>query len=610
MVSSYVKTIFRTIKSRLAQFLAIAGIMALSVGFVTGLGATATNMLDSVNDYLVDSSVSDIIIKTENGITESQKESIYNDTDVTAYSEFFTYDTQLDRGITRVYISDLSGNEINKLELIEGEFPSSMTEIIVERSDKNLAEVFIGDEVVYNGLTLNVVGICANPLYFSKESELAIVKDSTEDIYLENIIYIDSQYFPMPLVTDIYIKLNTSDMNVFSNKYKDIVSEKIDKFNGYSTTENPLHFLSLEENASAALLESNAEKLDIISLIFPIFFGLVSALVVLTTMTRMVEKDRMIIGCYKTLGYSNFKIGFKYFFFAALSCVIGAVVGFFAGFRSIPLVVVNVYSSMFHFPPLSYGFYYLFGLISSVAMILAVLLITVYAVVKTLKEKPSDLIKEKPPKKGKRILLERIGFIWKRLKFKYKSTMRNIFRNVKHLLMTVISVAGCVALVLAGLGLYDSMNAMKSADSANSPTLNSIMDSMIYVVFLLIIAAAVLSIIVVYNLTNLNIEERKREIATLRVLGYNNFEVSGYIYREIFILALMGIVVGLPIGYGLIFFILKFMDTGIFTIAISVEWYSFILAAVIIIIFVGVTMLLLYRKIVSIDMNESLKSVD
>ena len=168
--------------------------------------------------------------------------------------------------------------------------------------------------------------------------------------------------------------------------------------------------------------------------------------------------------------------------------------------------------------------------------------------------------------------------------------------------MTVISVAGSTALVFAGFGLYDLS---QHPEATGLP--GGMAESFALISFVVILFAAALCVLVVYNLTNMNIGERKREIATLKVLGYRAGEVAGYIYREVFIMALLGIVFGIPLGYGLLYFVFAYMDFGTMSV---VQWQSYLYSVLLVVVFVALVDLLLARKIRKIDMNSSLKSVE
>ena len=168
--------------------------------------------------------------------------------------------------------------------------------------------------------------------------------------------------------------------------------------------------------------------------------------------------------------------------------------------------------------------------------------------------------------------------------------------------MTVVSVAGSTALIVAGFGLYDISNSDSlGADMSNMGS------SLSLVSFVVIIFAVFLCLLVIFNLTNMNIGERKRELATLKVLGYHDWEVSGYIFREIFISAFIGIVFGVPAGYGIAAFIFGYLDFG--SVA-DINWYSYLSSAVIVVALILIADFIMHFKIKKIDMTSSLKTVE
>ncbi len=217
------------------------------------------------------------------------------------------------------------------------------------------------------------------------------------------------------------------------------------------------YVLDRNSNVSLVSFSRNVEKVDAVTDIFPPFFLLVTALVTITTMTRMVEQERTQIGTLKALGYTPAAIAAKYVIYCGSAGLLGSVAGVVFGFQLIPTVVWNVYASSFHLPSLTTYFSWEFMLIVSTVVLAATTLTTLSACYYALKDKPSLLMQPKAPKAGKRIFLERMGFLWSRLSFSYKATARNILRYKKHLFMTVIGVAGCTALMLAGFGIRDSL---------------------------------------------------------------------------------------------------------------------------------------------------------
>jgi len=236
-------------------------------------------------------------------------------------------------------------------------------------------------------------------------------------------------------------------------------------------------------------------------------------------------------------------------------------------------------------------------------MFVAIILVTFYVTWKEIKEKPANLFQAKAPKAGKTILLEKIAFIWSKLSFKYKSCYRNIFRYKGRLAMIVLSVLGSTALVMAGLGLYNI--------SSKPITINGVAfdmgNSIKYVSVAAIIFALILTILVIYNITNMNISERNREIATLKVLGYKDYEVCSYIFREIIQISIIGVILGIPSGILILYLIMKFLDFGSLS---DIKLISYFLTGVLVITFIIIVDLLLIRKIKKVNMNDSLKSLE
>lgn len=215
--------------------------------------------------------------------------------------------------------------------------------------------------------------------------------------------------------------------------------------------------LSRENNISYFSLNGSIDKVGAIAKVFPFFFFLVAALVSLTTMTRMVEEERLEIGTMKALGYGNGMIMGKYLLYAFTASVSGSVVGAIAGFRLLPAAIWQVYSVMYQLPRFYYPINWGFALAASGAVISCTLLATANACRASLATQPSQLLRAKAPEPGKRIFLERITPLWRRLSFAHKVTARNLFRYKKRLFMTVLGVAGCTALLVAALGLRDSL---------------------------------------------------------------------------------------------------------------------------------------------------------
>lgn len=554
-------------------------------------------------------------------------------------------------------------------------------------------------------------------------------------------------------------------------------------------------------NYGAASFEADADRVDSIAAVFPFIFFLVAALVALTTMTRMVEEERALIGTFKALGYRRTRIASKYLAYAAAASGIGSILGILALSQVLPAVIMKAYGIIYFVPelplplPVDPGFA---GLAAGLGVGVT-LFATWAAVAATLRERPAQLMLPRAPKAGKRIVLERIGPLWRHLSFSWKVTFRNLFRYKKRFVMTVIGIAGCTALLLTGLGLSNAINdiidkqfgeitkynavvtladdlsseeqrriddllddgslvtahtlVMRQNMLAGGPdeqdkrmelvvpedpasfdrfvalntrvghhpvkldddglvlteklaaelgvragdavtlteqdaignatgtsyeaTVTGIVENYVYhyaymgpalyeqlmgkapdyrtvlavttsdpdlrvqfsndllaaggvktvayndetidayrdmmssvnmIVVVLVTAAAALAFIVLYNLTNINITERMREIATLKVLGFTPREMNAYIFREIFLLAAIGCAVGLVLGVWMEGFVVVTAEVDQIMFGRAIHPTSFLLAFLLTMLFTVLVMLAMRGKLRRIDMVESLKS--
>ncbi|WP_294174750.1 FtsX-like permease family protein [uncultured Clostridium sp.] len=554
-----------------------------------------------------------------------------------------------------------------------------------------------------------------------------------------------------------------------------------------------LYVLDRKSHYSYVDYENNAKSIDKLSNVFPVFFFIVAALVCLTTMTRMVDEQRVNIGTLKALGYDKGSIAKKFIVYALFASLIGCIVGVSLGFTILPTIIFEAYGIMYILPKMKYVLDIPLAIIVFVVAIGVTTLSAYTACRIELIEVPSMLMRPKAPKEGKRILLERIPFIWNRFNFTGKVTVRNIFRYKKRFLMTVIGIAGSTALLLTGFGLKDSIktivnkqygeltkyqisanlegNITKEQENAVSgflsnntniedftfirtesgearfndvtkdvsfivtdegknfdefehlqnrksketiylptdgiaiteklakllnvkvgdeielkynndnkaqakvseivehyinhyiyidsnyyksifnrtPKENSIfiklvnedtadqvsndliniegiagivsnnsiktsfsdtIKSLDLVVIVMILCAGALSFIVLYNLTNVNISERIREIATIKVLGFYDKEVSAYIFRENILLTIIGTLAGLLLGVAFHRFIMVTVEMEYVMFGRQIDIVSFIMATGLTIIFSLLVNWVMYYKLKKVEMVESLKSVD
>ena len=582
----------------------------------------------------------------------------------------------------------------------------------------------------------------------------------------------------------------------FNEKIADAESKLNDARAKIAEIENPKWYvLDRNGNAGYSSFIQDTDSIANIGKVFPVIFFIVAALISLTSMTRMVEEQRTQIGTLKALGYNKLQITSKYVLYASLACIIGSILGMSVGFVLLPKIVWKMYSMMYQMGDIQTSFNFEIGSFGFILIVISILGATIYAVIKELIQTPATLMRPKSPKMGKRVFLEKVTFIWKRLSFSRKVTVRNIFRYKKRFLMTIIGIMGCTALIVTGFGIRDSIRAImpdqyekvfnydlqinlkadldkkqkqdfinsltnddkieklsetymssisainenveenvqiivpnnnsdfntlinltdvksknnlslpedgvlltdkaaqllgveagdnitlkdtdenetnvkvtnvvenyvyhyiymsksmyenlydKSFDSnviltkdfnldnetednfvkdlMNMPEvasvtristamnmMNDTMKSLNYVVVILIVSAGLLAFVVLYNLSNVNISERIRELATIKVLGFYDKEVYLYITRETIILTAIGLVLGLVAGYFLDFFILETCEINMLRFRKFVAPLSFVFAALITILFTIIVNIVTYFALKKINMIESLKSVE
>ena len=550
--------------------------------------------------------------------------------------------------------------------------------------------------------------------------------------------------------------------------------------------------LTRNENVGYVCFENDVSIVDGVSVVFPVFFFLVAALVCITTMNRMVEEQRTQIGVLKALGYSRSTIMSKYMFYSGSAAVIGCVGGFVAGSLGFPVAIWYAYQMMYTFSSKIVLVWNIpLGIISLVVSLLCSIGSTYFSCHQELSCVTAELIRPKTPKNGKRILLERIGFLWNRLKFLHKVSIRNVFRYKKRFFMMVLGISGCSALLVAGYGIKDSMKNLmpaqyenlqfydlmttfkdepseeeqqeyaeklqgiataytyvkqesvdlkgngvtrtvnlivakdsaqleqfisintlegekisypkdgevvithKAADkmgvavgdriqvidtnhkqmeltvsgiaenyvdsfaymtpasyekgfekeikytnsfinlvnsegyeeeaakisglsfvtvcSANRTfqnRFNNMLTSMDYIVYVVILCAAALAFIVLYNLTNINITERIREIATIKVLGFYPMETASYVFRENLMLTVVGGLVGLLLGKWLHGFVMYKLDIDTVAFTVYIQPISYVYSFVLTFVFSVFVSILMYFKLNKINMAESLKSIE
>ncbi len=607
-------------KKHVIRLLSLIGIVLISVGFISGIGSPSDMIKDSVENYYKSHNVSDFIVKSKTGsFSEEQISAVkarYGDLNV---QTGMSLDIQTgEKRSLRLYFLDLQNMNINKPELTEGEEITADDEncVYAEVKDNVIKGYYVGEKVEIDltsalnlpreyKINVTVKGIVESPLTFGKDGEPSYnnpedteIPDNMAEIkkldLLENILYCPVGVCSFLPTGEMYIKTENRNLfDCFSSGYEKYVEEE--KTELKKILGEDIRVITLYDNYSFKSIISSADKVRGIGNILMIIFIAVTLLVVLSSMMRMMDEERAQIACLKTLGYGSFAIVMRYVFFALVALAAGGGAGFFVGY-GVSWLICYVFGYSYIMPPISViinpGYYFL-----SIGVIIAVTLIAVFVLGMRLSDNaPADLLRPKPPKKGKRILLEKITFIWKRLSFKYKSSLRNVLRYKTRFLMMLVSVAVSAGLVYAGLALLDMCLFGNFGSSA-----------IIGIAVVVVVFAGLLTAVVINTLTTINISEREREIATLMVLGYHDGEICGYIYREIYISTFLGIIFGYPVGIG--FATLVFKTIGFGSVG-NVSWFMWLLVPVIVFFFTLLVTLMLRPKIVKTKMNESLKAVE
>ena len=653
-MKTYLKTVRRMFKKNISRFISIIFIVLIGVSLTSGVGSSTGKIKDSANDFSLSGNVSDIIVKakTEEGFSEAQITALkdeYGEENVNFGMSFDAYITvNGEKRLTRFYFSDdITARTVNKfVESDEEALAVSEDDIAVfaEKADNKIKGYTRGDKITVDykdvflqladqndrviedwqmsfintlqPVTLTVTKIVEDPLVFAKGGEPSFLNGEdmkipdtivpTDLICVDDILYLP--YSAMPLMqakTDIYVSLaNKRTDRIFSGSYDKTVAEEKEKIIGMlaaadektnAEIEKNVAFLTLAENYSFKSLYSYADKISGLSIVLMAAFACITALVVLSNVTRLIDEERAQTACLISLGYSAAGIILKYVLFVLTATAVGGFAAYFVGVGLCSFIYL-VFDYSFVMPPESAVFGVTFFIITLAIIVFAAVAATIRAGLKTAGETPADLLKPKSPASGRKVIIEKIPFIWNRLSFKYKSTARNVLRYRNRFIMTVVAVAGSMGLVMAGLALLDMC---LFGDFGNA--------SIAWLAVVIVVFAALLTLTAIYTITNISISERTREIATLMVLGYYDGEVSGYIYREIYIDAVVGIIFGYGVGavlMSIIFAIMGFGSLG------GVSWYVWLVSPVAVLFFTFLVTLILRKRIISIDMNASLKALE
>lgn len=813
------KMLMRSIRTSAGRYLAILAIIALGVGFFSGLKNARPAMEKTAENYLSEHNLYDFKLISTLGFTES---------DVNAFSSLDKILSAEGGRSTDVLASMESSDEkpykiyalpekINTVELTAGRLPQSETECAVD------SDVFskedIGKSITFdkededgdynlNRTEFTIVGLIQSPLYISNDRGASALGDGTTSgfIYVKPEVFVAEAYTELWIDADIEHSLLSDDYTDDVNAMKEDVTSLLesladDRYNSLigdieakygakaaeMTGAVPIpetYVLTQEENEGVVFYKNDTSIVDSVANVFPAFFLLIAALVCMTSMTRMVNEDRTQIGTLKATGYRASVICMRYIAYSGSAAIIGTLIGFFLGTWGLPKIIWMAYGILYHFAPLKFEFVPAM-LIGCLAVSLACTVgVTLFSCIRELMEKPAQLIRPKAPKKGKRILLERVKPVWNRISFLGKVTIRNAFRYKKRMFMMLLGIGGCTALLLAGFGVRDSIShvlddqyekilhydlsvtisdsteeakerleniwdgyiydacflyqttadiskademqnvtvvsaeegaldnfvTLKSGsqkisspkegevvlssrlaenlkaevgdtisvtdddenvinltltgicdnyvghyayisndswsiepedntaylilnDTADEDALSvqlrqdeavssvsssasqrdkvqSSMSSMNYIVLVIIVCAAALAFIVLFNLTNINLIERTREVATVKVLGFHKKEQAAYILRENLFLSGIGGAIGLVFGKLLHWYVMAQIQVDMVSFGMRISVLSYIFAFVLTILFAFIVNFFMRFKLDHVDMAESLKSVE
>lgn len=825
------KSTIREISQSLGRYIAIIAIVALGVGFFAGLVQSKDIMVTTVDKLLKKSNLHDFEMVSSFGFSDDDLEKVklsinsrnFDVVEGFKFEDFIYHKSGQGDKVVRAIA--LPSKNIDSPKLSFGKIPLNEGECIVD--DKYFTKSDLGtfidveegqssDKLPYNNgqkfksKRFKIVGLCTSPLYLNAERGYSNLGSGTVSSY----IYINKDDFGTNYFTSIVLSVKDRP-KLYSKEYNKLIAKlepeakrvlnEVTKDQELYGSKAKTYLIDRNSNAGYKSFENDADIIRGIANVFPAFFFMVAALVVMTTIARLIDEQRTEIGVLKALGYSDGKILSKYLFYSISATLIGSVLGFISGTYIFPTTIWNAYKAAYNFDiKIIYSSNYKLALGTLFVCLIGCVIATLLAFIEDRKGMPATLLIPKAPKEGKRIFLEKIPFVWKRFSFLYKVTFRNIFRYKKRLFMMLLGIGGCTALLLTGFGINDSikniadyqykdifrydysisfnqnmvgkenefLKAHKDIDEAmfyrheqvkyqgskpidldliatddkkinkfinlsrdkneksqlslpkgnqvvicdklakenkikigdnislkngdniyaklkvagvtrnyignyiyisstayksvfyKEPELNSalvkvnlksqlnskinadklsqedfiyksasnlikdknvsstninqdsytrietMMNSLNSVIVVICLAAAGLAFIVLYNLSNISITERIREIATIKVLGFYPLETALYILREIAFLTALGALVGLGLGRGLHQFVMDQIKVEMIFFPLRISWYSYIYSFLLAMFFAYIINAIMYLKIRKIDMIESLKSIE
>ena len=837
------------------RFIGITLLMAVSAFTFIGLKMAGPDMKNTAQTYYQEVNLADLTVSSNYGLDKNDTQTIKNQAKKATLDFGYLQDATINNSKTSLRVLSESKN-ISTSQLISGNFPKKDNQIAISyllRNKYHIGEwITLNEHSNLKNSRFKIVGFI-RPSEYTDKSNLGQTNVGTGQ--LSGVAIVKKSAFKAQSYSIARIRFNkTKELDPYSSTYQKFIDNKKERLTNSLKQSGKLKKVEVDNNFKAAqeqikqakaqiqlaennglemtkekeklekqqkklneqkqemkqlgsisyyvndrkndsgydTYQSNSEKIELITNIFPVFLFAVAALVSFSTMTRFIDEERQNIGVLRALGYSKLDTSLKFVIYSLTAALTGVFIGAIGGYWILPRIIFNAYTANLTLTNFQSGFSWKYLFLTFLISILCTTGAAVIQLFIVLRAKTSELLLPKPPKNGSRILLEKIKPFWQHLSFNYKVTLRNIFRYKVKMIMTILGIAGCTGLLMMGFGIRDSLagigqkqyseiikydliaidkNSLSSEQSSrlnqklsssqvnkylpvyfenvskkiagtnqdlsiivpekssqiskyislrnrsssqkinlnsrgiviseklakllnlsigdelslvttngkkvklpisnicemymghyvlmnsnvyqkyfnkkvnsnaqlielnnkkqtnsfanslmktgavsainlntnNQQIIDSLIQSMNKVIFLLIGLAALLAVVVIFTLTTTNLEERMREIATLKVLGFYNNEASLYIYRETIILSIFGILIGFLIGNWLHGFIIDNLSPLNAMFRPGILFSNYLLSALIPLVITGIMAIFVNRKIKEVNMLEALKSVD
>lgn len=837
------------------RFIGILLLMAVSAFAFIGLKMAGPDMRNTAQTYYQDVNLADLTVSSNYGLDKNDTQTIKKQAKKATIDFGYLQDTTINNSKTSLRVLSESKN-ISTNQLISGNFPKKDNQIVLSyllRNKYHIGEwITLNEHTNLKNSRFKIVGFM-RPSEYTDKSEIGQTNVGTGQ--LSGVAIVKKSAFKAQSYSIARIRFNkTKELDPYSSTYQKFIDNKKERLTNSLAQNSKLKKTEVDNNFKDAqkqirqakeqiqlaenngldmsrekatlekqqkklneqeqeikqlgsisyyvndrkndsgydTYQSNSEKIELITNIFPVFLFAVAALVSFSTMTRFIDEERQNIGVLRALGYSKLDTSLKFVIYSLTAALTGVFIGAIGGYWILPRIIFNAYTANLTLTNFQSGFSWKYLFLTFLISILCTTGAAVIQLFIVLRAKTSELLLPKPPKNGSRILLEKIKPFWQHLSFNYKVTLRNIFRYKVKMIMTILGIAGCTGLLMMGFGIRDSLagigqkqyseiikydliaidkNSLSSEQSSrlnqklsssqvnkylpvyfenvskkiagtnqdlsiivpekssqiskyislrnrssgqkinlnsrgiviseklakllnlsigdelslvttngkkvklpisnicemymghyllmnsnvyqkyfnkkvnsnaqlielnnkkqtnsfanslmktgvvsainlntnNQQIIDSLIQSMNKVIFLLIGLAALLAVVVIFTLTTTNLEERMREIATLKVLGFYNNEASLYIYRETIILSIFGILIGFLVGNWLHGFIIDNLAPLNAMFRPGILFSNYLLSALIPLVITGIMAIFVNRKIKEVNMLEALKSVD